>query len=63
MEMSVGALDHYNVSTRKLKETVQFYEEILGFCGVMRCRGRRTRDGRFRSLFLVASEQRRFHPG
>jgi catechol 2,3-dioxygenase-like lactoylglutathione lyase family enzyme len=31
MEMSVGALDHYNVSTRKLKETVQFYEEILGF--------------------------------
>jgi catechol 2,3-dioxygenase-like lactoylglutathione lyase family enzyme len=31
MEMRVGALDHYNVSTRKLKETVQFYEEILGF--------------------------------
>ena len=31
MEMSVGVLDHYNVSTRKLKETVQFYEEILGF--------------------------------
>ena len=31
MEMSVGALDHYNVSTRKLKETLQFYEEILGF--------------------------------
>ena len=28
MEMSVGALDHYNVSTRKLKETLQFYEEI-----------------------------------
>jgi len=27
MEMSVGALDHYNVSTRKLKETVQFYED------------------------------------
>jgi hypothetical protein len=25
MEMSVGVLDHYNVSTRKLKETVQFY--------------------------------------
>jgi hypothetical protein len=25
MEISVGVLDHYNVSTRKLKETVQFY--------------------------------------
>ena len=31
MEMSVGVLDHYNVSTRKLKETVQFYENVLGF--------------------------------
>lgn len=31
MEMSVGVLDHYNVSTRKLKETVEFYEDILGF--------------------------------
>ncbi len=31
MEYSVGMLDHYNVSTRKLKETVQFYEEVLGF--------------------------------
>ena len=31
MEMSVGVLDHYNVSTRKLKETVQFYEDVLGF--------------------------------
>ena len=31
MEMSVGALDHYNVSTCKLKETVQFYEDVLGF--------------------------------
>jgi catechol 2,3-dioxygenase-like lactoylglutathione lyase family enzyme len=29
--MSVGTLDHYNVSTRKLKETVQFYEDVLGF--------------------------------
>jgi len=28
--MSVGVLDHYNVSTRKLKETVQFYEGVLG---------------------------------
>jgi len=26
MEMSVGLLDHYNVSTRHLKDTVQFYE-------------------------------------
>jgi catechol 2,3-dioxygenase-like lactoylglutathione lyase family enzyme len=31
MEKSVGGLDHYNVSTRKLKETVQFYEDVLGF--------------------------------
>ena len=31
MEMSVGALDHYNVSTRKLTETVRFYEDALGF--------------------------------
>jgi catechol 2,3-dioxygenase-like lactoylglutathione lyase family enzyme len=30
MEMNVGMLDHYNVSTRKLKETVQFYEDVLG---------------------------------
>ena len=28
--MSVGVLDHYNVSTRKLKETVSFYEDVLG---------------------------------
>ena len=31
MKMSVGVLDHYNVSTRKLSETVQFYENVLGF--------------------------------
>jgi catechol 2,3-dioxygenase-like lactoylglutathione lyase family enzyme len=31
MEMNVGTLDHYNLSTRKLKETVQFYEDVLGF--------------------------------
>jgi len=31
MDYSVGVLDHYNVSTRKLKETVQFYEDVLGF--------------------------------
>ena len=30
MAMSVGVLDHYNVSTRKLKETVHFYEDVLG---------------------------------
>jgi catechol 2,3-dioxygenase-like lactoylglutathione lyase family enzyme len=30
MDMSVGVLDHYNLSTRKLKETVQFYEDVLG---------------------------------
>ena len=31
MDYSVGMLDHYNVSTRKLAETVQFYEDVLGF--------------------------------
>jgi len=31
MKMSVGMLDHYNVSTRKLSETVKFYEDVLGF--------------------------------
>jgi catechol 2,3-dioxygenase-like lactoylglutathione lyase family enzyme len=30
MSMSVGMLDHYNVSTRKLGDTVRFYEDILG---------------------------------
>jgi catechol 2,3-dioxygenase-like lactoylglutathione lyase family enzyme len=30
MSMSVGMLDHYNVSTRNLRETVRFYEEVLG---------------------------------
>jgi len=31
MTMRVGLLDHYNVSTRKLGDTVRFYEEVLGF--------------------------------
>jgi catechol 2,3-dioxygenase-like lactoylglutathione lyase family enzyme len=31
MDMSVGVLDHYNISTRKLSETVKFYEDVLGF--------------------------------
>ena len=31
MKMRVGVLDHYNVSTRKLEETVHFYENVLGF--------------------------------
>ena len=31
VKMSVGVLDHYNVSTRKLDETVRFYEDVLGF--------------------------------
>jgi catechol 2,3-dioxygenase-like lactoylglutathione lyase family enzyme len=30
MSMSVGVLDHYNVSTRRLGDTVHFYEDILG---------------------------------
>ena len=31
MDMSVGQLDHYNVSTKKLPETIKFYEDVLGF--------------------------------
>lgn len=31
MDIDVGLLDHYNVSTRKLGETVRFYEDVLGF--------------------------------
>jgi catechol 2,3-dioxygenase-like lactoylglutathione lyase family enzyme len=31
MQMSIGMLDHYNVSTRKLQETVQFCQDVLGF--------------------------------
>jgi catechol 2,3-dioxygenase-like lactoylglutathione lyase family enzyme len=28
--MGVGVLDHFNIRTRKLAETVRFYEDILG---------------------------------
>jgi catechol 2,3-dioxygenase-like lactoylglutathione lyase family enzyme len=28
--MSVGVLDHYNVSTRDLGATIRFYEDVLG---------------------------------
>ncbi|MEO6381030.1 MAG: VOC family protein [Nitrobacter sp.] len=28
--MSVGMLDHFNIRTRKLAETVRFYEDLLG---------------------------------
>ena len=28
--MSVGLLDHFNIRTRKLGDTVRFYEEVLG---------------------------------
>jgi catechol 2,3-dioxygenase-like lactoylglutathione lyase family enzyme len=28
--MNVGVLDHFNIRTRNLKETVRFYEDILG---------------------------------
>src|ERR1700710_2211582 len=28
--MSVGTLDHFNIRTSKLADTVQFYEDILG---------------------------------
>jgi catechol 2,3-dioxygenase-like lactoylglutathione lyase family enzyme len=30
MGVSVGVLDHFNIRTRKLAETVSFYEDILG---------------------------------
>src|SRR3954453_7238662 len=30
MGVSVGVLDHFNIRTRNLTETVRFYEEILG---------------------------------
>ena len=28
--MSVGVLDHFNIRTRKLADTVRFYQDILG---------------------------------
>jgi len=28
--MGVGVLDHFNIRTRKLAETVRFYEDVLG---------------------------------
>ena len=36
MAINVGLLDHYNVSTRNLKDTVKFYEDVLGLV----CEGR-----------------------
>ena len=30
MGMSVGQLDHFNIRTRKLDDTVRFYEDVLG---------------------------------
>ena len=30
MAMSVGVLDHFNIRTRNLAETVRFYEDVLG---------------------------------
>src|ERR1043166_4692785 len=30
MGMSVGVLDHFNIRTRNLADTVQFYEDVLG---------------------------------
>lgn len=30
MGMSVGVLDHFNIRTRRLADTVRFYEDILG---------------------------------
>jgi catechol 2,3-dioxygenase-like lactoylglutathione lyase family enzyme len=30
MAVSVGVLDHFNIRTRKLADTVKFYEDVLG---------------------------------
>ena len=30
MSVSVGVLDHFNIRTHKLADTVRFYEDILG---------------------------------
>ena len=30
MAMSVGVLDHFNIRTRQLAETVRFYEDVMG---------------------------------
>src|SRR5690348_18488124 len=30
MGVSVGTLDHFNIRTRNLSDTVRFYEDILG---------------------------------
>jgi catechol 2,3-dioxygenase-like lactoylglutathione lyase family enzyme len=30
MGMSVGTLDHFNIRTRKLDDTVRFYEDVMG---------------------------------
>ena len=30
MSVSIGVLDHFNIRTRKLAETVRFYEDVLG---------------------------------
>ena len=30
MAVSIGVLDHFNIRTRKLTETVRFYESVLG---------------------------------
>ncbi|BAM88947.1 conserved hypothetical protein [Bradyrhizobium oligotrophicum S58] len=30
MGISVGVLDHFNIRTRNLQETVRFYEDVLG---------------------------------
>jgi catechol 2,3-dioxygenase-like lactoylglutathione lyase family enzyme len=30
MGVSVGVLDHFNIRTRNLSDTVRFYEDILG---------------------------------
>ena len=30
MGVSVGVLDHFNIRTRKLADTVRFYEDVLG---------------------------------
>src|SRR2546423_302583 len=46
MSMSVGVLDHYNVSTRNLRDTVRFYEAALGWLRYLLGNEPRQREGR-----------------